>query len=73
MAVTTLGYAILGLLARQSLSGYDLARRLRRPIGFYWTARHSQIYPELRRLTALGTPLVVTAGVAVGVALLGRS
>ncbi|HEV8596333.1 MAG TPA: PadR family transcriptional regulator [Candidatus Dormibacteraeota bacterium] len=51
MAVSTLGYAILGLLARQSLSGYDLARRLRRPIGFYWTAGHSQIYPELRRLT----------------------
>jgi len=52
VTVTTLGYAILGLLAREPLSGYDVARRLRRPIGYYWTARHSQIYPELRRLTA---------------------
>jgi DNA-binding PadR family transcriptional regulator len=49
-----LGYAILGLLAREPLSGYDLAQRLKAPIGFFWTARHSQIYPELARLEALG-------------------
>ncbi len=47
---STLGYAVLGLLARQPCSGYDLAARLRAPVGYYWTARHSQVYPELERL-----------------------
>jgi DNA-binding PadR family transcriptional regulator len=46
---TTLGYAILGLLSREALSGYDLASRMRDRVGFFWEARHSQIYPELAR------------------------
>jgi PadR family transcriptional regulator AphA len=50
MSITTLGYALLSLLARRTRSGYDLARSMRRPIGFFWHARHSQIYPELARL-----------------------
>lgn len=48
----TLGYAILGLLATQPRTGYDLARRMKTPIGYMWTAQHSQIYPELARLEA---------------------
>ncbi len=52
MAITTLGYALLGLLARESYSGYDLGRQLKAPIGFYWHARYSQIYPELAKLEA---------------------
>jgi DNA-binding PadR family transcriptional regulator len=51
---TTLGYALLGLLARRALSGYDLARQMKRPVGYFWQARHSQIYPELARLEAQG-------------------
>ena len=51
---STLGYAILGLLADGPQTGYDLTRRMERPVGFYWTARHSQIYPELARLEAAG-------------------
>lgn len=47
---SSLGYAILGLLARGPLTGYDLAQRLRTPVGYFWTARHSQIYTELARL-----------------------
>lgn len=54
MQVTTLGYALLGLLAREALSGYDLAQRLRGRVGFFWSARHSQIYPELARLEGAG-------------------
>jgi DNA-binding PadR family transcriptional regulator len=46
----TLGYALLGLLAGGPSTGYDLARRLRRPVGYFWSAGHSQIYPELGRL-----------------------
>lgn len=48
--ISTLGHALLGLLAREPATGYDLARALRRPVGYFWSARHSQIYPELARL-----------------------
>ncbi len=48
--MTTLGYAILGLLSREELSGYDLTRRMAGRVGYFWSARHSQIYPELARL-----------------------
>jgi DNA-binding PadR family transcriptional regulator len=51
---STLGYALLGLLARQPLSGYDIAAQLQRGVGPFWHARHSQIYPELARLEAGG-------------------
>ncbi|HET9021532.1 MAG TPA: PadR family transcriptional regulator [Ornithinibacter sp.] len=51
---STLGFAILGLLARRASTGYELARRMERPVGWFWTARHSQIYPELARLAAAG-------------------
>jgi len=51
--LTTLGYALLGLLARSEGSGYDLTQRLKDPVGFFWHAQHSQIYPELARLEAL--------------------
>jgi DNA-binding PadR family transcriptional regulator len=44
-------------LARESLSGYDLASRMRERVGFFWQARHSQIYPELARLEGEGMVL----------------
>jgi len=52
--VTVLAYAILGLLSREALSGYDLTGRMRARVGFFWEARHSQIYPELARLEEQG-------------------
>jgi DNA-binding PadR family transcriptional regulator len=52
--MTTIGYALLGLLARQSRSGYELAKELKVPVSFFWYAPHSQIYPELARLEAAG-------------------
>ena len=54
MAVSTLGYALLGMLAREPRSGYDLGRELKKPIGFFWHARYSQIYPELAKLEGRG-------------------
>jgi DNA-binding PadR family transcriptional regulator len=54
MAVTTLGYALLGLLSRESCSGYDLGRHLKEPVSFFWQARYSQIYPELAKLEEQG-------------------
>lgn len=47
---SNLGCALLGLLARAPSTGYDLAKRMERPVGYFWTANHSQIYPELARL-----------------------
>lgn len=52
--VSALGHALLCALHREPLTGYDLVRRMRRPIGYYWTAQQSQIYPELTRLTEAG-------------------
>src|SRR3712207_4768655 len=48
--MTTLGYAILGLLSREELSGYDLTQRMKGRVGYFGSARHSQICPELARL-----------------------
>lgn len=52
--LTDLGAALLGLLARAPGTGYDLTRRMHRPIGYFWSAQHSQIYGELARLEAAG-------------------
>lgn len=54
MVASTLGHALIGLLLRQPATGYDLARQLRRPVGYFWSAGHTQIYPELARLEAAG-------------------
>ncbi len=51
---TNLGCALLGLLARAPSTGYDLAKRMERPVGYFWTANHSQIYPELAQLEEQG-------------------
>jgi len=52
--ISRLGYAILALLARQPSTGYELAARTRQPLGYFWSARHSQIHPELRKLMDAG-------------------
>jgi DNA-binding PadR family transcriptional regulator len=51
---STFGYALLGLLARAPRTGYELSRALRKPIGYFWTASHSQVYPELASLESAG-------------------
>lgn len=53
-AIPTLAYAILALLARGPLTGYQMSQQLRDPVGHFWRARHSQIYPVLARLDQLG-------------------
>jgi DNA-binding PadR family transcriptional regulator len=52
--VSTLGFALLSLLTRGPATGYELAQRMRAPIGYFWAAKHSQIYPELGRLADAG-------------------
>jgi PadR family transcriptional regulator AphA len=59
----SLRYALLGLLAEEPASGYDLARKFERALQRYaWHAQHSQIYPELNRLAADGLVTVVAEG-----------
>lgn len=43
-----LPHAILVSLCEQASSGYELARRFDRSIGYFWTATHQQIYRTLR-------------------------
>lgn len=50
----TLKYAILGLLMRAPATGYDIAKEFGDDLGCFWSAKHSQIYPELKRLTEEG-------------------
>jgi DNA-binding PadR family transcriptional regulator len=49
-ARVALPHAILVSLSEQSGSGYELARRFDRSIGFFWSATHQQIYRTLRAL-----------------------
>ncbi len=45
-----LPHAILVSLCEQSGSGYELARRFDRSIGYFWSATHQQIYRTLRAM-----------------------
>lgn len=45
-----LKYAILGLLKRRPMTGYDIKTEFSSSLGNFWSAHHSQIYPELARL-----------------------
>lgn len=49
-----LSHALLTSLLEKSSSGYDLARRFDKSIGFFWHATHQQIYRELGRMEAAG-------------------
>ncbi len=49
-APVALPHAILVSLCEQSGSGYELARRFDRSIGFFWAATHQQIYRTLRAM-----------------------
>jgi DNA-binding PadR family transcriptional regulator len=49
-----LEHAILVSLAEQSGSGYDLARRFDKSIGYFWTATHQQVYKVLGRMETDG-------------------
>lgn len=50
----TLKYAILGLMMQAPITGYDIAKAFGSGLGSFWSAKHSQIYPELKRLSEEG-------------------
>jgi DNA-binding PadR family transcriptional regulator len=49
-----LPHAILVSLCEQASSGYELAHRFDRSIGYFWAATHQQIYRTLRTMEADG-------------------
>ena len=46
----TLKYAILGLLNRKPMIGYDIGKEFNFQLAEFWNAKLSQIYPELKKL-----------------------
>ena len=50
MKPTAVTWAVLGLVALEPRSGYDVKRIVDRSVRHFWAASYGQIYPELRRL-----------------------
>lgn len=50
----TLKYALLGMLNKQDMTGYELMKLFEGALAEFWSVKHSQIYPELKRLTEEG-------------------
>ncbi len=49
-----LKYALLGMLSQESMTGYELMQKFETSLTEFWHAKHSQIYPELKKLTEEG-------------------
>jgi PadR family transcriptional regulator AphA len=58
----SLRHAVLGLLAAQPATGYELTQKFDTSLGNAWHASHSQIYPELGKLEGEGMIEVVATG-----------
>ncbi len=50
----TIQHALLTSLLEKPSTGYQLANRFDRSIGYFWQASHQQIYRELKRMAAAG-------------------
>ena len=54
LALTTTEVAVLGLLTRCPMSGYDLKKEIEGSVGYFWGPAKSQIYAVLPRLVEAG-------------------
>ena len=45
---------LLGMLAIESMSGYDLGLTIRASVGYIWNESYGQIYPNLKKLAVDG-------------------
>lgn len=52
-----LRYVILGLLSKETMTGYDIKKSFEGEIGDFWYSNHSQIYPELGKMEDEGVIL----------------
>lgn len=53
-SLTVTEVAVLGLLTRRPMSGYDLKKVVERSVGYFWAPAKSQIYAVLPRLVEAG-------------------
>ncbi len=53
-AATPTTYALLGMLAVRSWTGYELTQQVRRSLRFVWSVSEGHLYREQRRLVELG-------------------
>jgi DNA-binding PadR family transcriptional regulator len=60
MTLTTTSYAILGHLAMQPWTMYDLAAQMRRNVHYFFPRAESQVYAEPKRLVELGLATAVS-------------
>lgn len=49
----SLRHALLAILTAEEMSGYDLVKYFDGTVEYVWSAPHSQIYPELRKMESL--------------------
>ena len=54
MIAMSIQHALLTSLLEKPSTGYDLARRFDKSIGYFWHASHQQIYRELGRMAEAG-------------------
>src|SRR5688500_17756645 len=54
MELSATAKAILGIVAKEPRSGYEIKSFVDRSTRFFWAASYGQIYPELRRLADAG-------------------
>lgn len=54
MLAMSIQHALLTSLLEKPSTGYDLARRFDKSIGYFWHASHQQIYRELGRMAEAG-------------------
>jgi PadR family transcriptional regulator AphA len=50
----SLKHAILVLLEAESSTGYDLMRKFKEGVGYFWNAKHQQVYQQLKKLNDEG-------------------
>jgi PadR family transcriptional regulator, regulatory protein AphA len=52
--MTTIHYAILGLLSERPMTGYDLKKKMQGSLYMYWSGNNNQIYKALLQLSSNG-------------------
>jgi DNA-binding PadR family transcriptional regulator len=50
----TCQFAILGMLCREPMSGYDLRQAIERTVGHFWQESYGNLYPTLERMETEG-------------------
>ncbi|CAN7763901.1 PadR family transcriptional regulator [Paenibacillus sp. LjRoot153] len=52
--MSSIRYALLSLLAREPLSGYDIKQHMNNRLGPFWKVGSNQVYPELAKMEGEG-------------------